>query len=482
MDQRYIGAMDLTHTVALTDPLRDGPAEIPDSLWDILPAAIYVCDRDGKIVRYNRRAAELWGRTPKIGDSSERFCGSHRLYRLDGGPLPHAAFPIVEVLRTGEPVCNQEVVVERPDGSRITVLVNITALKDATGTVTGAINCFHDISERKQVENQLRVSENELADFFDNVSVPLHLVAQDGTIVRANDAELELLGFAREDYVGRNIVEFHVDHSTIDDILTRLRRGEKLSKYPSKLRAKDGSIKDVEISSSARFVNGEFVNTRCCTADVTRRQELERAWRGSQADLSAELEATQLLQAVATELIHDQEPTDRLYHKLAEAAAAILRSDFASMQMLYPERGTGGELRLLASRGFDPEAVKFWEWVRADSGCTCGEALRTRKRAIASDVETCPFMAGTPDREAYLQAGMGAAQSTPLISRDGRLIGMLSTHWRQPHYPSESELRRFDILARQAADVVERARTTEALRESEARLRAQVEGPVHRPR
>jgi PAS domain S-box-containing protein len=374
------------------------------------------------------------------------------------------------------------VVVERPDGSRITVLVNITALKDATGTVTGAINCFHDISERKQVENQLRVSENELADFFDNVSVPLHLVAQDGTIVRANDAELELLGFAREDYVGRNIVEFHVDHSTIDDILTRLRRGEKLSKYPSKLRAKDGSIKDVEISSSARFVNGEFVNTRCCTVDVTRRQELERAWRGSQADLSAELEATQLLQAVATELIHDQEPTDRLYHKLAEAAAAILRSDFASMQMLYPERGTGGELRLLASRGFDPEAVKFWEWVRADSGCTCGEALRTRKRAIASDVETCPFMAGTADREAYLQAGMGAAQSTPLISRDGRLIGMLSTHWRQPHYPSESELRRFDILARQAADVVERARTTEALRESEARLRAQVEGPVHRPR
>src|SRR6476469_2850646 len=158
MDQRYIGAMDLTHTVALTDPLRDGPAAIPDSLWD---------------------------RTPKIGDSSERFCGSHRLYRLDGGPLPHAAFPIVEVLRTGEPVCNQEVVVERPDGSRITVLVNITALKDATGTVTGAINCFHDISERKQVENQLRVSENELADFFDNVSVPLHLVAQDGTIVRA---------------------------------------------------------------------------------------------------------------------------------------------------------------------------------------------------------------------------------------------------------------------------------------------------------
>ena len=98
-----------------------------------------------------------------------------------------------------------------------------------------------------------------------------------------------------------------------------------------------------------------------------------------------------------------------------------------------------------------------------------------------SMLETCAFMAGTPDREAYLQAGMRAAQSTPLISRDGRLLGMLSTHWRQPHHPGESELRRFDILARQAADVIERAQTTAALRESETRFRVQVEASARQP-
>jgi hypothetical protein len=76
-----------------------------------------------------------------------------------------------------------------------------------------------------------------------------------------------------------------------------------------------------------------------------------------------------------------------------------MRSEYASMQMLYPERGSGGELRLLAFRGFNPQAARFWEWVRADSESTCGAALRTGKRVIAADVETCDFMAGTEDQK-----------------------------------------------------------------------------------
>jgi hypothetical protein len=61
--------------------------------------------------------------------------------------------------------------------------------------------------------------------------------------------------------------------------------------------------------------------------------------------------------------------------KIVDVAVALMRSDYASMQMLYPERGTGGELRLLSFRGFNPEAATFWEWVRADSKSTCGIAL-----------------------------------------------------------------------------------------------------------
>ena len=132
-----------------------------------------------------------------------------------------------------------------------------------------------------------------------------------------------------------------------------------------------------------------------------------------------------------------------------------MRSDYASMRMLFPERGSSGKLRLLAFRGFNPEAAQFWEWVRADSKSTCGIALRDKHRVIAPDIATCNFMAGSEDQQIYLQTGIRACQTTPLIGRSGNVVGMISTHWRTPHQPSEKDFRLFDTLATQAANFIE---------------------------
>ena len=145
------------------------------------------------------------------------------------------------------------------------------------------------------------------------------------------------------------------------------------------------------------------------------------------------------------------------------------------MQVLYPERGPKGELRLLASRGLTPEGCKVWEWVRFDTDSTCGQVLRTGKRAIAADIETCDFLAGTGGMAALLDAGIHAAQSTPLISRSGKMLGMISSHWSKPHAPTERDLRLLDILARQAADLIERRQAEQALRQSERRLHEIIE-------
>jgi two-component sensor histidine kinase len=184
--------------------------------------------------------------------------------------------------------------------------------------------------------------------------------------------------------------------------------------------------------------------------------------------LASELAATQRLQEISTHLL-SEDKIELLYDRILDAATAIMRSDFASMQKYFPERGSSGELRLLGHRGFSNEAASFWEWVRPTASCTCGVALRKRQRVIVPDVETCDFMAGSDHLGTYHQAGIRAVQSTPLMSRGGQVLGMISTHWRQPHWPLERDLRLLDVLARQAADLIERSlaekRTKVLLRE-----------------
>ncbi len=552
-------------------------------------------------------------------------------------------------LRERKEFRDEEIVIERSDGSRVWVQANATPYFDDRGELVGAVNVLVDVTERRRAEQEIRRHERELADFFDNATVGLHWVGPDGIILRANRAELSLLGYAQEEYVGRHIAEFHADREVIEDILRRLSAGEELHDYPARLRCKDGSIRHVLISSNVFREGGRFVHTRCFTRDVTdhqraeatlrereawlsgqgealeaalngspleaslgvlvrtatgllgpdvraafylanpagtalhhvvgmhhgyaeavdgfpigpeslscglavhtgqpiltadvrqeplwgawlwlaekydfrgcwsipihasarqyagtlavywrqpheatprdlevvtrvsqaagiiisrhtemeERRRAEEALRRSEAQLQAELRDAVLLQGVSAELIH-HENVEALYQKIVDAASTVMQSDFASMQMLYPERGNGGELLLLGSRGFPPEAVRFWTWVRTDSNCTCGIALRTGARFIEPDVANSAAMAGTPDQEALLRSGIRAAQSTPLFSRGGRLLGMITTHWRQPHQPGERDLRLLDVLARQAADLIERRQAEEAERKQAERLR-----------
>ena len=144
----------------------DALLAIDPSVLEAIPTAVYLCAADGVIVRFNRRAAELWGRTPKAGDTDARFCGSFRLYHLDGRVLPHARTPMATALRTGRPQRDKEVVIERPDGSRIVASVHIDPLKDRHGRVQGAINCFQDITERKRAEESLARRMEEQAALF----------------------------------------------------------------------------------------------------------------------------------------------------------------------------------------------------------------------------------------------------------------------------------------------------------------------------
>jgi PAS domain S-box-containing protein len=205
--------------------------------------------------------------------------------------------------------------------------------------------------------------------------------------------------------------------------------------------------------------------------ELVERKLAEAALRESEAKLAAELRDTERLQRISSRLIQEED-VDTLYRHILDAAIAIMRSDMGSMQVYVPERNA---LRLIAWKGFAPASAEFWEWVQGDSDNICSTAVGKGQRLIVPDVNLWDLKNEPEIETHYRLSGIRSAQSTPLISRRGQLVGMISTHWRQPHHPSNRDLRLLDLLARQAADLLERKQAEENFRESEERFRHIVE-------
>jgi len=159
----------------------------------------------------------------------------------------------------------------RRDGSEDTRLRTIAVLQQKAAALEA------EIAERKQAEKELARRERELCDFLENATEGIHQVSADGTILWANQAEIDLLGYTAEEYVGHSITEFHADADVIADILARLKNGEKLREYEARLRRKDGSIRYVAINSSVYWEDGRFVHTKCFTRDITERKNQDTA-------------------------------------------------------------------------------------------------------------------------------------------------------------------------------------------------------------
>jgi PAS domain S-box-containing protein len=147
--------VDLTERKRSEDALRRSEARYR-TLFDLVPVAVYTCDAEGVIQAFNRRAVELWGRTPQghNGDE-EKFCGSFKMYYPDGRPMPHEECPMARALR-GEQLRAKdlEIVVEQIDGKRRNVIVAPRTLTNDDGEIIGAINCVYDVTEHKRAEEQ----------------------------------------------------------------------------------------------------------------------------------------------------------------------------------------------------------------------------------------------------------------------------------------------------------------------------------------
>ena len=256
-----------------------------DGILDMLPIATFICDARGTILQYNRRAVEIWGRAPAPGQSHDKFRENQRSYELDGTPIARSM--MAEVLASGTPVRNAERIVERSDGSRLIVSINIDPLRDAKGKLVGAVNCFFDITERKRMDDALEHSrrlaleqEQRVAATYEHAAIGISEIAPDGSFLRVNEAICAITGYSREHLLANKLLRHtHPDDADPDREAFRKQVTGELDFYSIEKRfiRKDGRLIWLSVRSSpVRADDGHLLYVVRVVQDITEHKAAER--------------------------------------------------------------------------------------------------------------------------------------------------------------------------------------------------------------
>ncbi|MGI9065409.1 MAG: PAS domain S-box protein [Pyrinomonadaceae bacterium] len=329
------------------------------------------------------------------------------------------------------------------------------AMRKPSGEPLCYVGIKRDITERKQVEEALQRNEAQLTDFFENSAVAMHWVGADGTVLRVNQAELDMLGYTREEYEGHHIAEFHADRNVIEDILARLHAGEVLQNYEARLLCKDGSINHVHINSSVYWEGGEFVHTRCFTRDITERKRTE-------SRLALQYRVTQIL-SESLDLVESGK-------SILEAACHSLDWEVGALWKVDP---TAQVLRNVdichATSKPTPEFDRLTHELNLERGCGLpGRIWASGKPAWVENVAEDPTLprAGTAARE-----GLHGAFGFPILL-GGDVWGVIEFFSSEIREPDDELLRLAAGIGGQIGQFNERRRAEEERAELFKRERA----------
>ena len=310
-----------------------------------------------------------------------------------------------------------------------------------------------EIRQREKIQEELKKREADLTDFFENAVVAMHWVAADGSILWANGAELAMLGYDKNEYIGHHIAEFHADKSAIEDILRRLTCHEELHGYKARLLRKDGTIKEVRIHSNVFTDEGKFAHTRCFTIDITERERSERR-------VAAQHAITRLLSESVT---------------LAEAADLLLETICNSEECEMAVLWLADESRLRCAKTWRRTEKQFQNFDKAtlERDFEKGQGLPGRIWAANAPIwiEDIAPEPNLPRKAKALEDGIRSAFGFPVSTMQG-VLGVIEFFARETRKVDKEFMRMMAAIGTQIGQFMERKGAEQALRASEERSRA----------
>jgi PAS domain S-box-containing protein len=311
---------------------------------------------------------------------------------------------------------------------------------------------------------ELEVSRERYAGLYDSAPVGYLLLDRNGFIREANLTLAQMLGVRRDKLIDTLLARYVVEHDRRQVLkhLSRCRCSAGSEKVTTELKVAGAGGRELDIALTSVTqapppTPRAQVRFRTVVMDITARKQAE-AWQ------AADLTALTRLHELSGRVLEAME-LPPLLQEVMDAAVAIAGAQHGTLQLLE-----GEALRVVAHHRHQPSFLEYFADAENRTSA-CGEALSRGERVVVPDVETSALFAGTPSLPVLRAAGVRAVQSTPMLNRAGKPIGILTTHWDKPHRPDEHDLWRMDLLVRQAADLIESVRAEAALRESEAQVK-----------
>ena len=286
---RWFGTnTDVTAQRKTEEAIRESEQRFREMI-DAIPAVIYTTDAEGRITHFNSAAVEFAGREPEIG--VDRWCVTWRLFLPDGTPMPHSECPMAVALKEGRIVEGVECIAERPDGTRVWFTPYPRLLKNCAGEIVGGVNMLVDITGRKQAEE----AKSYLAAIVASSDDAIVSKGLDGIIRSWNKGAERIFGYTAEEAIGKHITLIIPEdrHAEEDDILRRLRRGERVDHFETIRRRKDGSTFDVSLTiSPLKDSKDRVIGASKVARDISHLKRIERELRDSEQRLRALVNAS----------------------------------------------------------------------------------------------------------------------------------------------------------------------------------------------